>query len=79
MAIHSSIFAWKIPQTEEPSRLQSMGSQSQTRLSVYYFLHINTNDISTIPFKLTFQSMGLLRISDTFCDANKGSLSRGKK
>ena len=27
MAIHSSILAWKIPQTEEPGGLQSMGSQ----------------------------------------------------
>ena len=27
MAPHSSILAWKIPQTEEPGRLQSMGSQ----------------------------------------------------
>ena len=27
MATHSSILAWKIPWTEEPSRLQSMGSQ----------------------------------------------------
>ena len=27
MAIHSSILAWKIPWTEEPGRLQSMGSQ----------------------------------------------------
>ena len=26
-ATHSSIFAWKIPQTEEPDKLQSMGSQ----------------------------------------------------
>ena len=25
MAIHSSIFAWRIPWTEEPGRLQSMG------------------------------------------------------
>ena len=25
MAIHSSILAWKIPWTEDPSRLQSMG------------------------------------------------------
>ena len=33
MAIHSSTLAWKIPWTEEPGRLQSMGSQSQTRLS----------------------------------------------
>ena len=27
MAIHSSILAWKIPWTEDPGRLQSMGSQ----------------------------------------------------
>ena len=27
MAPHSSILAWKIPWTEEPGRLQSMGSQ----------------------------------------------------
>ena len=27
MAPHSSTFAWKIPKTEEPGRLQSMGSQ----------------------------------------------------
>ena len=30
MATHSSTIAWKIPWTEEPGRLQSMGSQSQT-------------------------------------------------
>ena len=27
MAVHSSTLAWKIPWTEEPDRLQSMGSQ----------------------------------------------------
>ena len=27
MATHASIFAWRIPWTEEPSWLQSMGSQ----------------------------------------------------
>ena len=27
MATHSSILAWKIPRTEEPGRLQAMGSQ----------------------------------------------------
>ena len=27
MAIHSRTIAWKIPWTEEPGRLQSMGSQ----------------------------------------------------
>ena len=29
MATHSSILAWRIPWTEEPGRLQSIGSQSQ--------------------------------------------------
>ena len=33
MATHFSTLAWKIPWTEEPDGLQSMGSQSQTRLS----------------------------------------------
>ena len=36
MATHSSILAWEIPRTEEPGGLQSMGSQSQTRLSDYH-------------------------------------------
>ena len=33
MATHSSVLAWRIPWTEEPSRLSSMGLQSQTQLS----------------------------------------------
>ena len=34
MAVHSSILAWEIPQTEEPGGLQFMGSQqSQALLS----------------------------------------------
>ena len=33
MAAHSSVLAWRIPQTEEPDRLQFMGSQkSRTQL-----------------------------------------------
>ena len=30
MATHSSTLAWKIPWTEEPGRLQSMGSQKES-------------------------------------------------
>ena len=37
MAPHSSTLAWKIPWTEEPGRLQSMGSLSWTRLSNFIF------------------------------------------
>ena len=33
MATHSSIFAWEVPWTEKPGGPQSMGSQSQIRLS----------------------------------------------
>ena len=32
MATHSSVLAWRIPWTEEPGGLQSVGSQSRTRL-----------------------------------------------
>ena len=40
MALHSSTLAWKIPWTEEPGRLQSMGSgvaKSRKRLSDFAF------------------------------------------
>ena len=44
MAPHSSTLAWKIPWTEEPGRLQSMGSlrvghDSVTSLSLFTFMH----------------------------------------
>ena len=43
MATHSSILAWKIPWTEEPVRLQSMGSQRighdwATLLQYFFFI-----------------------------------------
>ena len=41
MATHSSTLAWKIPWTEKPGRLQSMGSQSRTRLSDFTFFHFH--------------------------------------
>ena len=37
MALHSSTLAWKIPWTEEPGRLKSMGSLSRARLSDFTF------------------------------------------
>ena len=44
MAPHSSTLAWKIPWTEEPGRLQSMGSLGvghdwATSLSLFTFMH----------------------------------------
>ena len=41
MAPHSSTLAWKIPWTEEPGRLQSMGSRrvnGATSLSLFTFM-----------------------------------------
>ena len=63
MATHPSILAWKIPWTEEPNELQSMGSQkSQTRLStlrdtcvcarVHTHTHTHTHTRRTIQRKL---------------------------
>ena len=51
MATHSSLLAWKIPWTEEPGGLQSMGSQSQTILSdgahTYTHTHTHTHTHTT--------------------------------
>ena len=50
MATHSSTLAWKIPWTEEPGRLQSMGSQrvghdwATSLLS--FFLYCHTEELS---------------------------------
>ena len=50
MATHSSILAWRIPWTGEPGGLQSIGSQSQTKLSdlcartlVHRCMHMHTH------------------------------------
>ena len=50
MVTHFNILAWEIPQTEEPGRLQSMGSQKESdmteqlkhacTLDLYYSLSI---------------------------------------
>ena len=37
---HTSILAWRIPWSEEPGGLQSMGSQSWTRLSDFTSLQV---------------------------------------
>ena len=61
MATHSSILAWRIPWTEEPGVLQSMGLHSQTRLKrLSTQAHINsisTNISCWLP-RLWLGSMG---------------------
>ena len=51
MASHWSILAWRFPWTEEPSGLQSIGSQSQTRLK-WLSMHTCTilGKLLNIPF-----------------------------
>ena len=55
MATHSSILAWKIPWTEEPRGLQSMGSQSQTQLSTHALCNI-------LPSKIVVFRVGLKKV-----------------
>ena len=42
MATHSSILAWTIPRTEDPGRLQSMGSQRDTTETKHNYIFIIT-------------------------------------
>ena len=77
MAPHSSTLAWKIPWTEEPGRLQSMGSQRvKTQLSDFpftFYFHALENEMATHSSVLAWRipgtaepgglpSMGLHRI-----------------
>ena len=53
---HSSILAWRIPWTEEPGRLQSMGvTKSQTWLSDFHFLFFP----NILLFSSNFRSMSV--------------------
>ena len=78
MSTHSSTLAWRIPWTEEPGRLQSMGSLSQTRLSDFTFTFhfyalekemathcsvLGTGEPGALP------SMGLRRVGHDWSDA----------
>ena len=58
MAPHSSTLAWKIPWTEEPGGLQSMGSLSRTRLSDFPFtfhFHALEKEMATHPSILAWR------------------------
>ena len=58
MATHSSIFAWRIPQTEKPGRLQSMGLQ---RVGHHWATNTRTVNVSCAfwvrNFKQTWPSL----------------------
>ena len=62
MATHSSTLAWKIPWTEEPGRLQSMGSLRvrhnwATSFSLFTFVHWRRKQQPT-PVFLPWESQG---------------------
>ena len=54
MATHSSTLAWKIPWTEEPGRLQSMGSEES-----------DTTEHFVLSFTLTFHFHALEKEMET--------------
>ena len=63
MAIPSSILAWKIPWTEEPGGLQSMGSRSQTQLSDFTFtfhFHALEKEMATHSSVLAWRIPGMV-------------------
>ena len=51
MATHSSILAWRIPWSEEPGRVQSMGSQESdmTEQLIHTHTHTHTRYLWTFP------------------------------
>ena len=67
MATHSSTLAWKIPWTEEPGRLQSMGSLSRTRLSDFTFtfhFHALEKEMATHSSVLAWRIPGMGSLVD---------------
>ena len=61
MAPHSSTLAWKTPWTEESGGLQSMGSQSRTRLSDFtftFYFHALEKEMATHSSFLAWRTPG---------------------
>ena len=63
MATHSSTLAWKIPCTEEPGRLQSMGSQRVGHLlrdfTFTFHLHALKKEMATHSSVLAWRIPGM--------------------
>ena len=57
MAPHSSVLAWRIPGMGKPGGLQSMGSQSQTRLK-------RLSSSSSISYKVCSRTIMELKVND---------------
>ena len=88
MATHSSTPAWKIPWTEEPGRLQSMESQSQTRLSNFthtifkdLLQHLNKGDQGVFLLYLLLPSWLLTQLTFLLCleDSCRAEIQQEKR
>ena len=89
MAAHSSTLTWEIPWTEEPGRLQSMGSQRvrhnwATSLSLFTFMHWRSKWQPTPVFMPGesqgwdpggLSSMGSHRVGHDWCDLATAAMS----
>ena len=53
MATHSSVLAWKIPWTEEPGRLQSMGPQRVGRDGNFTSLHFKPSKTPVVSITIS--------------------------
>ena len=52
MATHSSILAWRIPQTEEPGGLQLHGSYNYCVVRILYVVPYQIYDLQIFSFSL---------------------------
>ena len=83
MATHFSVLAWKIPWTEEPGRLQSMGSQRVGHDWLHFHFHFRENVTKRNKWTIFYPSvmkynLCLLHIPWGFPDgaSGKGSTSQ---
>ena len=58
MAPHSSTLAWKIPWTEEPGRLQSMGSRRLSDFTFTFHFHALEKEMATHASVLAWRIQG---------------------
>ena len=60
MAPHSSTLAWKIPWTEEPGRLESMGSlRAQSDFTFTFHFHLLEKEMATHSSVLAWRIPGM--------------------
>ena len=59
MAPHSSTLAWKIPWTEEPGRLQSVGSLTVSGFTFTFHVHALEKEMATHSSILAWRITGM--------------------